>query len=89
MKEMVEHLLNKIQKEELELLFGEGSVIKVNSIKFSTNNKTYVIDTTVFVSDIENSIESFPNGVDFLIKEGWKYIGLENNLTIINKLDVI
>jgi len=89
MKEMLEHLLNNIRKEELNLLFGEGSKINVDSISYSTNNKTYVIHSTVFVTDIEESIQSFPDGLDFLITESWKYTGFNNELTIINSIDII
>jgi len=86
---MLEHLLNNIRKEELNLLFGEGSKINVDSISYSTNNKTYVIHSTVFVTDIEESIQSFPDGLDFLITESWKYTGFNNELTIINSIDII
>jgi hypothetical protein len=89
MKEMMEHLINTIQKEELELLFGECSNVKIDSISYSTNNKTYVIHSTVFVTNLEDSVQSFPDGVDYLITEGWKYTGINNDLTIVNRIDIL
>jgi hypothetical protein len=89
MKQMLEHLLNQIQREELELLFGEGSKIKIDSVSYSTNNKNYVIHSTVFVNNIEESVESFPDGLDFLISEGWKYTGLDDKITIVNRIDIL
>jgi len=89
MKQMLEHLLNQIQREDLELLFGEGSKIKINSVSYSTNNKNYVIHSTVFVKNVEESVESFPDGLNYIINEGWKYTGLNNNITIINSIDIL
>ena len=89
MKLMLEHLINKIHKEELELLFGSNSKIVIDSIDYSTNNKSICIHTTLYSNEIEDSIQSFPDGVDYLIQESWKYIGIKENLTIVKKIDII
>jgi len=89
MKQMLEHLLNQIQREDLQLLFGEGSKIKIDSVSYSTNNKNYVIHSTVFVKNVEESVEAFPDGLDFLINESWKYTGLDGKITIVNRIDIL
>ena len=89
MKLMLEHLMNKIQREELELLFGKGSQIRIDSVSYSTNNKNYVIHSTVLVDNIEESVESFPNGLDYIINEGWKFTGLDKNITLVNRIDIL
>ena len=48
MKKMLEHLINVIQKDEMELMFGKGSKIFIESVTYSTNAKSYVIHSKVF-----------------------------------------
>ena len=40
----LEYLINAIFKKNLELLFGKDSYVTVNSIRYLTNTKTYIID---------------------------------------------
>ena len=97
MKRMLEHLINIIQKEDMEIMFGTGSKVTITSINYSTNRKEFVIhstlsatfnnETDIFESTNE-SLDFYPTGLNMLIKEGWKYTGLEYELTIVNKLEV-
>ena len=95
---MLEHLINVIQQEDLELMFGKGSNVSIDSVNYSTNKKQFVIHSTltatfnnekeIFESANEPS-DFYPAGLNLLIQEGWKYIGLDYRITIVNKLEVI
>lgn len=97
MKRMMEHLINVIQKEDLEIMFGEGSEVKISSINYSTNKKQFIIHSTL-IATFNNEKEIFesanephdfyPTGLNMLIKEGWKFIGFDQQITIINKIEV-
>jgi len=89
MKKMLEHLINIIQKDEMELMFGKGSNIVIESISYSTNAKSYVIHSKVFATEIDDSVDVFPTGLNMLIDEGWKYSGINNDITKVNILDVL
>jgi hypothetical protein len=89
MKKMLESLVNKNLREEKSLLFGSDSHIKIENIKWSTHEKRYVITTKIYVNEIEKSTEAYPEGVNFLITEGLKFIGLEKEPIIINSIDVL
>jgi len=88
MKKMLEFLINKHHKEELSLLFGERSYLKIQNITWSTNSKNYVIHTKLLVDDVEKSVEAYPEGADFLITESLKFIGLETDPVIINSIEL-
>jgi hypothetical protein len=99
MKQMLEHLINVVQKDDLETMFGEGSKVKINDVYYITNNKKIMIDSTIYatftgidksvlVEDVEHSLEFYPYGLHLLIQEGWKYIGIDMELIFLNKLDV-
>ena len=89
MKRMLEHLINVIQKEDLELMFGKGSKVVVESVTYSTNTKKIVIHSKVFATDVDDSIDIFPTGLNMLVNEGWKYMGYNEELTLVNSLDVL
>jgi hypothetical protein len=89
MKRMLEHLINVIQKEDMELMFGVGSKVRIESVTYSTNTKKYVVHAKVFATEIDDSLDVFPTGLNILINEGWKYTGFEDELTLINTLDVL
>jgi hypothetical protein len=48
---MLEHLINVIQKEDLELMFGAGSKVMIESVIYSTNSKKIVIHTKVIATN--------------------------------------
>ena len=89
MKRMLEHLINVTQKEEMELMFGKGCKIVIESITYSTNAKSYVIHSKVFATEIDDSVDVFPTGLNMLIDEGWKYTGINNDITKVSTLDVL
>jgi hypothetical protein len=89
MRKMLEHLINVTQKDEMELMFGKGSKIVIESISYSTNAKSYVIHSKVFATEIDDSVDVFPTGLNMLIDEGWKYSGINNDITKVNILDVL
>jgi len=89
MKRMLEHLINVIQREDLELMFGKGSKVVVESVTYSTNTKKIVIHSKVLATDVDDSIDIFPTGLNMLVNEGWKYMGYNEELTLINSLDVL
>lgn len=88
MKKAFEFFINNVLKDELELLFGSGSVIIVNFIRYSTNNKCFTIDCKLLTSDPELCIETFPVGLDHLVLESWKYMGRKENINLTSSIDL-
>jgi len=90
MKKGFELLINGLLKEELFLLFGNNSFIKVNgSIKYSTNAKLFVINCTLYSDDVELCEESYPYGLQYIIGEAWKYMGIDSDISIVTSLDIL
>jgi hypothetical protein len=88
MKKAFEFFINNVLKDELELLFGSGSVIVVNFIRYSTNNKCFTIDCKLLTTDPELCIETFPVGLDHLVTESWKYMGHKQNINLTSTIDL-
>jgi hypothetical protein len=88
MKEAFEFFLNIVLKDDLELLFGEGSVIVVNFIRYSTNNKCFTVDCKLLTADPELCMETYPVGLDLLVTESWKYMGIKENINLTSTIDL-
>jgi hypothetical protein len=72
----------------METLFGEGSQVVINFIKYSTNNKCFTIDCKLLTTDPELCEDFFPDGLILLVMESWKYTGLRENINISHSIDV-
>lgn len=83
-------LLNIVFKKDLELLYGKDTIVDINTAKYCTTNKTFLIDCTLKISNITLYEETGDDGLKYLIEESWKYTG-ENNITktIIINVDLV
>jgi hypothetical protein len=88
MKKPFEFFINNVLKDDLELLFGEGSVIVVNFIRYSTNNKSFTVDCKLLTTDPELCVESFPVGMEHLVLESWSYMGYSENINLTSTIDL-
>ena len=68
-------LLNKIFKNDLEILYGVGSVVEITDVIFSTNKKIHVISCKLYISDTKLYQDVGETGLNFLFEESWKYLG--------------
>jgi hypothetical protein len=82
MKKCLEVLLNKIFKKDLELLFGVGSRVVVNFVKYSTNHHSFIIDCTLHPTDSTMTAEVYPDGLLLLIEDSWVYTGIGEKISI-------
>lgn len=89
MKKYLEFYINYVLRNESKYLFGEGSYIEINDIKFSTNNKTLIITCKLNTPNPELCQETFPNGLEVLINEGLDISGVNDKVTLISSIDVI
>lgn len=73
-KKLLEKFANIHFEEELSCLFGEQSEVKINNIIYSTQKKSYLIDATISVTDVDFSAESYPHGLEHYITESCKFL---------------
>ena len=88
MKKAFEFFLNKLLKREIDLLFGVDSTIVVNYIKYSTNNKSLIIDCKLLTTDPQMCIETYPVGLESLVLESWNWVGYEEKIILTHSIDL-
>lgn len=90
MKKFLSGLINHLHKKDLDLLYGEGSYVKINNIRYSTNNHNYCIDCVIYIKDLDLFEESGVSALNYLFEESWKFTGYSNYKPIlITSFDVI
>lgn len=88
-KKILEIVSNGLFQEEIRLLFGEGSRVKINNCYYSTQKKAYLVDATIQVSLINESSEAFPSGLEFIISDSWEFMEMRESLIILSSIDTV
>jgi hypothetical protein len=88
MKRRLQIILNKVLKEQKDILYGSNSEIVVNDVNWIRSKKTYMVTITIYSDNIEESVESHPCGIEYMVDFGWPILGKDCNPIIISSLDV-
>jgi len=91
MKDILEHLINYIEKEELETIFGDGSNVKVHTFIYLTNAKKFYVDATINATQTDEKLyaDIYPYGLKQLIIDAIKYFGINEEIIISTNLQII
>lgn len=84
MKKALSYLINKLYKEELETLYGNGTSVEINDIIYSTNKHIHVISCRLHIGDVKLYEEVWESGLNFILEECWKYMGYHNKKFLLN-----
>lgn len=90
MKKALEILLNKVFKNDLELLYGEGCYVIINRVYFSDYQKKYMIDSKLMIpknNSVEELNETFPSGLNYLMNESWKFMVVSESTSLMSTID--
>jgi len=71
-------LINKVYKNELELLYGENSSVEFDSISYSGFRKYYVFRCKLVIGEPKLFEELGESGLEFLIKKSLPFMGMSN-----------
>lgn len=84
MKKAMNFLINRMKKDELNLLFGDKTKIEVNHLTYITNKKIYHIDCKLQIGVLNEEEFQFlyPDAVHSIIYEVWNFIGYFDPLSI-------
>lgn len=83
-------LLNIVFKKDLELLYGEGTMVEINECKYCTTTKDFLINCTLKVGSVELFQETQLDGLKYLLEESWKYTGVDKNkVSLVSSVDII
>jgi len=85
----LEFMVNIIFRDEVKLLFGDGSYINIDSIRYSKHTNVFIINTKVLINDIKTEYtDDWKNKLAYLVSQSWKFLGKQGRITIISSIDV-
>ena len=87
-KKFLQRILDTTLKITIKKTFGEKSYIKVSNISYVRSKDSHVINVTLYLDDLENSISLYPDGLELIVKQGWDAIGDKKPIIIQSSLDV-
>jgi hypothetical protein len=88
-KKFLQKVLDIGLKSQTELTFGKGSFIKISNMTYIRSKKAYLVNVTLHFDDFENSMDLYPDGLEYIVKSAWDVLGVGNPIIIQSSVDVI
>lgn len=89
MERILQLVINKINPEHVELLFGKGSYFKIEKINWLTQQKCHQIILTLHCSDLELTKDAYPDGVEYFVKDAWDLIRYGDKFIVVSSLKLV
>jgi len=86
-KEFYEKYLNKLYQKDITILFGENSKIIIDNLGYSTNLKQVHMSAKLIPTNMDFAIEIFPEGLEMIIQESWKFTGIESDIVLTSSIE--
>jgi hypothetical protein len=87
-KKLLQKILNTTLKSQVNKMYGDGSYVTVSNISYIRSKKCHLISVTLYLTDVENGMELFPDGLEIIIKQGWGVVGDGQPIAIQPSVDV-
>ena len=87
-KKFLQRLLDTTLKSTIKKTFGEKSYVKVSNISYVRSKDSHIVNVTLYLDDVENSIDLYPDALELIIKQGWDVVGDKKPIIIQSSLDV-
>jgi hypothetical protein len=86
---LLEYYINDSRKEEVEVMYGKGSKIKVHNWTHNTKGDTFIFELIVILGDTINESVIDKNMADALLKEALQFFYPEvKNVNCMVRFDV-
>lgn len=89
MKRRLQIILNKVLKEQKDILYGSNSEIVINNINWIRSRQCHMISITIYTDNIEESVESHPDGIEYMMSLGLPILGNKVKVMVVSTLDVL
>jgi hypothetical protein len=84
-----EAVINLMDYETRSKILGENSYSQINSLYYSGQRKSFVVDITLYTKSPELLEDSYYTVYDDFIKDSWKFFGINENLIIVKSCELI
>ena len=88
-KKVLQKILDTQLKSQIQKTFGQKSYVIVSNLTHIRSLDRYIVNVTLYMDDIENSMELYPDGLEVIIKMAWVAVGDGKPIGINSSIDVI
>ena len=81
--------MNQMQRKPIREMFGDGAKIVVDSLEYSTNLKMPTCSVTLYVKDVDSSLDFFPFGIEQIVLDSFTLLSLGKELIITTSIKQI
>jgi hypothetical protein len=86
LKKHLQTTINKVHKRELTEFFGKDAKVIVEEFNYSTNGKFYYCSVSLYVKDVNSSLELFPFALEQLIMDSFRLFSFGKEIQIISSI---
>jgi hypothetical protein len=86
--QLLEDIINSSLCGQLDTMFGDGSYVRVGHLGYADSQKKYIVHVTLHISNIEEGMEFYPDGLETIVRLAWKVIGRKRPLMILPSVDI-
>lgn len=84
-----EAAINLMELSEMREVFGENCYSQINSLYYSGQKKSFIVDVTLYTDEPQLLEDSYYEVYDIFIRNAWRRLGLTEKLTIIKKCELL
>lgn len=88
-KKFLQKILDTQLKSQIQKTFGEKSYVFVSNLTHIKSLDKYMVNVTLYIDDVENSMELYPDGLEVIIKMAWTGVGDGKPIVVSSSLDTI
>ena len=86
---LIEYYINELKGEEVRLIYGEGSYVRVHTISESLVNKSLIVEVIIILGNTINENQLDTSLSEILVKDILKYIYPNHPLVgVMSRFDV-
>ena len=85
---LIESYLNEFKGNDVELIYGKGSSIKVHTVTFGISDNSVLVELVVILGDVINEETLDTSLAEILIQEALVYFFAEKTIKTIIRWDV-
>ena len=87
--EIIEFLINYGLKTYKNNLFGVKSQVKVTLIQFLSQKKCFMVHVTLYIENLDQNLELYPDGLEELIRLAWSAYGKQEKIVISSSVKLL
>lgn len=84
-----EAAINLINFEDFKKVFGENSYSQINTLYYSGQKKSFIVDVTLYTNEPQLLEDSYHTVYEDFIRDAWHMVGLKEKLIIVKSCELL